>query len=111
MFDGENGIALHTVQGYQASSRCEGDVSWFYSSCGGNLGYILELRQEWPFKTRVSSATSGLLCSCEGHLVFSSMHGRAIETPLKVRQGSFPAATGILGFLLISKSSQASSPF
>ena len=31
--------------------------------------YVLELEPEWPFKTRVGSATSGLLSSCEGHLV------------------------------------------
>ena len=27
--------------------------------------YVLELQQGWPFKTRVGSATSGLLSSCE----------------------------------------------
>ena len=31
-------------QGNQASSRGKGEVSWFFSSCGGNLGYILELQ-------------------------------------------------------------------
>ena len=41
---------------------------FFFSSCSGNLGYILELRQGWPFKTRVCSATSGLLSSYDGHL-------------------------------------------
>ena len=45
MFDWEHGIALHAIQENQASSRGEGDVSWFFSSCGGNLGYILELWQ------------------------------------------------------------------
>ena len=30
--------------------------------------YILELRRGWPFETRVSSATSGLLSSYDGHL-------------------------------------------
>ena len=33
------------VQGNRASSLSEGDVSWFISSCGWNLGYILELWQ------------------------------------------------------------------
>ena len=45
MFDWEQGIALHAMQGNRASSLSEGEVSWFLSSCGGNLGYILELRQ------------------------------------------------------------------
>ena len=68
MFDGDHGIALHAVQGNRASSLGEREVSSIFSSCGGNLGYILELRQEWPFKTRVCSATSGLLSSYDGHL-------------------------------------------
>ena len=49
MFEWEHGIALHEMKGNQASSLCEGEVSWFFSSCGGNLGYILEFRQGWPF--------------------------------------------------------------
>ena len=43
LFDWEQGIALHAIQGNQASSMREGEVSWFFSSCSGNLGYILEL--------------------------------------------------------------------
>ena len=45
---------------------------------------------------------------------FSLSHGRAVGTPLQVRQktqGHFPVATGILGFLSIFKRSQASSLF
>ena len=44
-FHWEQGIALHAMQGNWTSSRSEGEVSWFSSSCGGNLGYILELEQ------------------------------------------------------------------
>ena len=40
----------------------------FFTRCVGNLGYILELQRGWPFKTRVCSATSGLLSSCDGQL-------------------------------------------
>ena len=68
MFDGEPGIALHTIQGNQASSQCEGDVSWLFSSFSGNLGYILNLRPGWPFKTHVCSVMSGLFSMWEGHL-------------------------------------------
>ena len=56
------------MQGNQASSRGEGEVSWFFSSYGRNLGYILELQCGWPFKTHVCSVTSGLLFSYEGDL-------------------------------------------
>ena len=37
MFFGERGIALHAMQGKQASSRGEGEFSLFFSSFGGNL--------------------------------------------------------------------------
>ena len=57
MFYGEHGIALHAMQGNPASSRREGEVSWFSSSCGGNLRYILELLQGWPFTSLVCSVT------------------------------------------------------
>ena len=63
MFDWEHGIALHPMQGIWASSPAERDVSWDFSSCGRNLGSILELQQEWPFETPVCSAKSGLLSS------------------------------------------------
>ena len=68
MFHGDHGIALHAVQGIRASSRFEGDVSCFFLICGRVLGYILELRQGWPFNPRVCSTKSGLLSSYEGHL-------------------------------------------
>ena len=44
MFDGEHGIALHTMQWNRVSSAGVGEVSWLLSSCGGNLGYILEFQ-------------------------------------------------------------------
>ena len=68
IFDGEHGIALHAMLGNRATSHSEGEVSWIVSICGENLGYILDLLRGWPFKTRVSSATSGLLSSYDGHL-------------------------------------------
>ena len=49
VFDWENAIALHAMQGNPDSSRGEGDVSWVFSSCGRHVGYILELRRGCPF--------------------------------------------------------------
>ena len=66
--DSELSIALHPMQGNQASSPGEGYVSWDFSSCGRNLGYILELDQGWPFSTPLCSAKSGILFSYDGHL-------------------------------------------
>ena len=44
LFEWEQGLALHAMEGNQATSLSEVEVSWFISSCGGNLVYILELR-------------------------------------------------------------------
>ena len=67
-FDWDHGIALHPTQGISASSPTEGDVSWDFSNCGRNLGYILELKRGWPFETPLCSAKSGHLASYGGHL-------------------------------------------
>ena len=56
MFDWEYGVALHAMQGNRASSTGEKDVSLDFSSCGRNLGYILELQWGWPFETPLCSA-------------------------------------------------------
>ena len=68
MFNWEYDIDLHEMQGNQASSPGEAYVSWDFSSCGGNLRYILELQREWPFETPLCSAKSGLPSSYDGHL-------------------------------------------
>ena len=72
VFDWEHGIVLHAVQGNRASSCGEGEFSWFFLSCSGNLGYILELRRGWSFNAHVCSATAGLLSRYEGH--FMNLH-------------------------------------
>ena len=68
LIDWEYGIALHAMQGNRASFPREGDVSYGFSSCCRNLGYIRELQRGWPFETPLCSANSGLLCSYEGNL-------------------------------------------
>ena len=68
MFDWENGIALHAMQENRASSPSDGDVSWDFSSCGRNLGYILELQRGWPFETSLFSPKSRLLSSYDRHI-------------------------------------------
>ena len=56
------------MQENRASSPSEGDVSWDFTSCSRNLGYILELQRGWPFENSLCSAKSGLLSSYDGHL-------------------------------------------
>ena len=68
VFDWENGIALYAMRGNRASFPSEGDVSYDFSSCGRNLGYIRELQWGWHFESPLCSAKSVLLCSYEGHL-------------------------------------------
>ena len=68
MFNWEYDIALHEMQGNQASFPGEVYVSWDFSSCSGNLGYILELQRGWPSEIPLCSAKSGLLSSYGGHL-------------------------------------------
>ena len=45
LFDWEQGITLHTMHCNRASFLSVQQVSWFFSRCGGNLGYVLELRR------------------------------------------------------------------
>ena len=68
MFDWENAIALHAMQGNRASSLGEGQVSWVFTSRGRNLGHILELRRGCPFETGVCSVKLVHLSRYEGHL-------------------------------------------
>ena len=68
LFDWEQGIALHAMQGFRASFPSEGDGSYDFSSCSKNMGYIRELQRGWPFETPLCSAKSGYLRSYEGHL-------------------------------------------
>ena len=68
MFDWENAIALHAMQGKRASSRGEREVSWVFLSCGRHVGYILELRTGCPFSTGVSLVKSGHLSMYDRHL-------------------------------------------
>ena len=68
MFNWEYDIGLHEMLGNEAASPSEGYVSWDFSSCSRNVGYILELQRGWTFETPPCSAKSGLLSSYDGHL-------------------------------------------
>ena len=68
MFDWENAIDLDTKPENWASSRGEKKVSWVFSCCIRNLGYILELRWGCPFETGHCSVKSGNLSRYEAHL-------------------------------------------
>ena len=63
MFEWEHGTSLHAMQGIRSLTPAEWDVSWDFSSCPRNLGYILELQPGWQLKTPLGSAKSGFLSS------------------------------------------------
>ena len=62
----ECGISLETLQQKRASSRIEGRISLFFSSCGRKLGFPLELRWGPPGPALVYSGKSSLHASSEG---------------------------------------------
>ena len=69
VFDWEDGIALHAMQWKRASFPSKGDVSYDFSSCSKNLGYIHELQRGWPFETPLCLAKSGHLRSYEVSII------------------------------------------
>ena len=90
------------------------EVSCFFSSCGGNLGYILEVWQGWPFKTQVCSVMSGLLSGYVGHI--RNCHG-AWQGKTDSSRGeagdrlSFSSCHSDIGIPINFKKCQATSPF
>ena len=75
-FEREFGIALKVLQGKMASSRVEGEISWFFSSCLGTLEVPLNLRLGRQKTSRVALGKSSLLLSCEGkhRIALESLH-------------------------------------
>ena len=63
-----SGISLKTPPRKRASTRVEGRISWFFSSCGRKRGVPLKLRQEPQGPAQVASGKSSLHASCEGPL-------------------------------------------
>ena len=64
----EGVVLLKLLQQKRATSRVEGRISWFFSSCGSKHGFSLELRWRPQRPTRVASGKSSLHVSCEGPL-------------------------------------------
>ena len=64
----EGGISLERPQGKRTSSRDEGRIPWYFSSCSRKHRIPLELRQGPQGPPRVASGKSSLHASCEGPL-------------------------------------------
>ena len=61
---GELGIALKSLQWNPASSRIEGEILWFSSSCGGKHRVPLELQRGSQGTSRVAKRESSLHSGC-----------------------------------------------
>ena len=85
MFYWERGIALQAMPGNRASSGGEREVSWFFESGRRNLGYIIELRRGWHFKTHFFFFSNVRTPFCdEGHL--GNLH-QALQHDTDASQG------------------------
>ena len=98
----EGGISLQTLQPKRASSRVEGKIAWFFSSCGRKFRVFLELQWGHQGPACVASGKSSLHVSCEGPLWIPLQSLRVLGPHLELRpepQDSSPVLTGILVFL------------
>ena len=88
----EGGISLVMPQWKRASSRVEGRINWFFSSCSGILGVSIDLQWRPQGPNHVASGKSSLHASYE----------RALRIPLQWVMGvrsSSGAQAGTSGFL------------
>ena len=98
----EPGISLETPQWKRATSRIEGSISWFFSSCSRNLGVPLELRLGPQGPACVASGKSSLHANCKGPLgiPLQSLPGPISSLEMRLeRQGSSQRLTCISSFL------------
>ena len=95
-----SGLFSRPYRKRRASSRDDGGISWFFSSCGVTCGVSLELRRVNQGVCRVAPGMSSLHSSCEGE--------RSIA--LESRQGNW-ASRRVEGGILRSFSSCGRKPW
>ena len=86
----------------RASSRVEGKIAWFFSSCGRKFRVFLELQWGHQGPACVASGKSSLHASCKGSLWIPLQSVRVLGPHLELRpepQDSSPVLTGISVFL------------
>ena len=97
----------------RASSRIEGRISWFFSSCGKKLGVPLELGGGPQGPAQVAPGKSSLHARCEGTLAIplhSVLHPRSLSGAENATSDYFSSADIDLGVSMeISQGNQASS--
>ena len=85
MFDWEHGIALQALQGYQDSSPGKGEVSCFFSSCGGNRVIFTIYGGDDPSKPFFDQRNQDSCLVMRDTSGISTSLGRAIWTLLELR--------------------------
>ena len=88
----EDAIFPEMLHWKRASSRVEGIISWFFSSCTRKLGVTLELQRGPHGPTRVASGKSSLHARCVGPLRIPL---QSVPSP----RSSSGAEAGTSGFL------------
>ena len=90
-------ISLETPQQKRASSRVEGRISWFFSSCGRKLGVPLELQWGPQGPARVASGKASLHASCEGPLgiLLQLLPGPRSSSGAEARTSGFLSSAGM----------------
>ena len=68
------GLLSRPCRKRRASSRDDGQISWFFSGCDATCGVFLELRRGTNKASRVTPVKSSLHSSCKGQ------HGIALES-------------------------------
>ena len=99
----EGVVLLKLLQQKRATSRVEGRISWFFSSCGRKLGVHLELRFRPQGNPHVASEKSSLHVSCEGPLgiPLQSLPGSRSSSAVEARTSGFLSSADLdLGVLL-----------
>ena len=81
----DSGLLSRPCRKRKASSRDDGRISWFFSSCGTKCEVFLELRLGTQGASRVAPGNSSLHSSCEGErgisldLLQGNLASRCIE--------------------------------
>ena len=87
---------------WKMDSPVEGRISWFFLSCGRNLGVPLKLQRELQGPTRIGSGKSSLHASCEGPLGIPLQLMLGLRSSSGVEAGTsglLSSADMIFGFL------------
>ena len=83
LFELEHEIFLYAMPGYQASSRCKGEVSWFFSSCSGTWDIFSRDGGDGPSKVVCVQQHQDYSLPARHRFEFSWKHGSAIGSLVK----------------------------